>query len=68
MVHFTIDARGVRAEGATDSDAGTATVSGEGVARVDPATPVKPGERCTFAIDTSGMQFFDPRTGAAICD
>lgn len=41
-------------------------MSGEGVARVDPKTLAKPGERCTFTIDTSGMQFFDPRTGAAI--
>ena len=68
VVHFTIDARRIRAEGATDSDTEAATVSGEGVARVDPKTPVKPGECCTFAIDTSGMQFFDPRTGAAILD
>jgi hypothetical protein len=35
---------------------------------VPTAAPVRPGERCTFAIDTGGMQFFDPRTGAAIWD
>ena len=66
MVHFTIDARRVLPEGATDSDTQAATVSGEGVARVDPKAPVKPGERCAFAINASGMQFFDPNTGATI--
>jgi hypothetical protein len=30
------------------------------------SAPVKPGERATFAINTSGMQFFDPGSGEAI--
>jgi hypothetical protein len=29
---------------------------------------VNRGERCTFAINASGMQFFDPDTSAAICN
>jgi multiple sugar transport system ATP-binding protein len=66
IVHFTIDARRVRAEGATDKDAEAVTEAGEGVARVDPKSPVKANERFTFAIDADGMQFFDPDTGAAI--
>jgi len=66
VVHFTIDARRVRAEGAADQDAEAVTEAGEGVARVDPTAPVKPNERFTFAIDPAGMQFFDPGTGAAI--
>jgi multiple sugar transport system ATP-binding protein len=66
MVHFTIDARRVRPEGATDADTEAVTEAGEGVARVDPDAPVKPGERCTFAISTSGLQFFDPASGEAI--
>jgi len=66
VVHFTIDARRVRAEGAADQDAEAVTEAGEGVARVDPATRVKAGQRFTFAIDPGGMQFFDPGTGAAI--
>jgi len=66
VVHFTIDARRVRPEGATDADTEAITEAGEGVARVDPSAPVKPGERCTFAINTSGMQFFDPASGEAI--
>ena len=66
VVHFTIDARRVRAEGASDKDAEAVTEAGEGVARVDPKAPVKPRERFTFAIDADGMQFFDPDTGTAI--
>ena len=66
MVHFTIDARRVRAEGTTSADEEAITESGEGVARVDPASPVKVGERATFTIKTDGMQFFDPRSGEAI--
>ncbi len=64
VVHFTLDARRVRAEGATEED--TTSESGEGVARVDPKSTVKVGERVTFTVDTEGLQFFDPETEAAI--
>jgi multiple sugar transport system ATP-binding protein len=64
VVHFKIDAHRVRAEGAMDEEA--PTEHGEGVARVEPKTPAKPGELLTFAVDTEGMQFFDPDSGAAI--
>ena len=66
MVHFTIDARRVRAEGTASADEEAVTESGEGVARVDPASQVKVGERARFAIKTDGMQFFDPGSGSAI--
>jgi multiple sugar transport system ATP-binding protein len=66
VVHFTIDAKKVLAEGAQAADAEAATISGEGVARVDPHTQVKAGDRFTFAIDTEGMQFFDDDSGSAI--
>ncbi len=66
IVHFTIDARRVRPEGATDADTEAVTEAGEGVARVDPNAPVKPGERTAFAINADGMQFFDPGSGEAI--
>ena len=66
MVHFTVDARRVRAEGTASADEDAVAHSGEGVARVDPDSPVKVGERATFAIKTDGMQFFDPDSGAAI--
>ncbi|MGO9281417.1 MAG: ABC transporter ATP-binding protein [Streptosporangiaceae bacterium] len=64
VVHFTLDARRVRAEGATEEDA--TSESGEGVARVDPKSTVKVGERVTFTVDTEGLQFFDADTEAAI--
>ena len=66
VVHFTIDAKRVQAEGAQAADAEAAIISGEGVARIDPKTPVKAGDRITFAIDADGLQFFDPVSGAAI--
>jgi multiple sugar transport system ATP-binding protein len=66
MVHFTIDAPRVRAEGATSDDEDATAKSGEGVARVDPGAKVKVGERITFAVRTEGMQFFDPDTEQAI--
>ena len=66
MVHFTVDARRVRAEGTSSADEEAVTEAGEGVARVDPGSPVKVGERATFAIKADGMQFFDAATGEAI--
>jgi len=68
VVHFTIDARRVRAEGATTDDEDATAQSGEGVARVDPGVKVKVGEKITFAVNTAGMQFFDPETEKAIWD
>ncbi len=68
VIHFTVDARRVRAEEATgdDEDEDATAQSGEGVARVDPRTKVKVGERITFAVNTAGMQFFDPGSASAI--
>ncbi len=66
VVHFTIDARRVRAEGATSDDEDATAQHGEGVARVDPGTRVKVGEKITFAVNVAGMQFFDPETEQAI--
>jgi multiple sugar transport system ATP-binding protein len=66
MVHFTIDARRVRAEGATSEDEDATAQHGEGVARVEPGTKAKVGEKVTFAVNTAGLQFFDPETEKAI--
>ena len=66
VVHFTIDAHRVIAEGAFDKDEAAAVRSGEGVARVEAKTPVKPGDKMTFSVDIEDMQFFDPQTGLAI--
>jgi multiple sugar transport system ATP-binding protein len=37
-----------------------------GMARIDPHTPVKPGRRVTFTVDPERLYFFDPDTGQAI--
>jgi multiple sugar transport system ATP-binding protein len=66
VVHFTIDANRVLAEGAVDKDEAAAVKKGEGVARVAAKTPVKPGDRLTFAVSIEDMQFFDTETGLAI--
>ncbi len=66
MVHFTIDARRVQAEGTASADEDAVTAAGEGVARVDPDSPVRVGQRATFAIKADGLQFFDATTGEAI--
>jgi multiple sugar transport system ATP-binding protein len=68
VVHFTLDAQRVLAEGAMERDEEAAVVNGEGVARVDPKTPAKPGDKITFAVQIDGMQFFDAETGSAIWD
>jgi multiple sugar transport system ATP-binding protein len=66
VVHFTIDANRILAEGAVDKDEAAAVRTGEGVARVEAKTPVKPGDKMTFAVDIEDMQFFDVNTGRAI--
>ena len=66
VVHFTIDAHRVIAEGALDKDEAAVMQSGEGVARVEAKTPVKPGDKMTFSVDVEDMQFFDAQTGLAI--
>src|SRR5579859_6668284 len=66
VVHFTIDANRVLAEGAVDKDEAAAVQRGEGVARVAARTQVKPGDRLTFAVDIENMQFFDTDSGLAI--
>ena len=66
VVHFTVDANRVIAEGAVDKDEAATVKKGEGVARVEAKTPVKPGDRMTFSVDVEDMQFFDTQTGLAI--
>jgi multiple sugar transport system ATP-binding protein len=67
LVHFSIDAVRVTAEGVQEEDEQMAS-GGEGVARVDPRAPLKPGNRARFVVDVERMQFFDPNSGLAIWD
>jgi multiple sugar transport system ATP-binding protein len=66
LVHFTIDAKRILAEGATESDDDALASAGSGVARVSPKTRPKTGDRISLTVDTDGVQFFDPSTGALI--
>jgi multiple sugar transport system ATP-binding protein len=66
VVHFTIDANRVLAEGALDHDEAAAIKHGEGVARLAPNTPVKPGDKLPMAVNLEEICFFDPQTGLAI--
>ena len=55
---------GPRVRRSDDEDA--TAQHGEGVARVEPGTKVKVGDKITFAVNVAGMQFFDPETEQAI--
>jgi multiple sugar transport system ATP-binding protein len=66
VVHFTINANRVLAEGAVDHDEATAIKHGEGVARVAPNTPVKPGDKLPMAVNLEDVYFFDSQTGLAV--
>ena len=72
-VYFWLDAtpaaQAAAAAAAADEAAEAAILVGgapNGMARVDPHTPVKPGGRVTFTVDPAHLYFFDPDTGQAI--
>ncbi|HLI01370.1 MAG TPA: sn-glycerol-3-phosphate ABC transporter ATP-binding protein UgpC [Acidimicrobiales bacterium] len=67
LVHFSIDARKVTAEGVEEEEEQLAS-GGAGVARIDPRASVRPGQRSRFEVDVDRMQFFDPSSGLAIWD
>jgi hypothetical protein len=67
MVHFTIDAKRILAEGAVHEDEENLdAVAIEGIARVDVRSTVRIGDRAHFSVDVDKMQFFDPDTTVAI--
>ena len=66
VVHFTVDANRVLAEGAVDEDEASAVKHGEGIARVAANTPVKPGDELPRPSASRTCTFFDLRTGLAI--
>ena len=71
-VYFWLDATPAAhasAAGAADEPAEAGFLVGSapnGMARIDPHTPVKPGRRVTFTVDPARLYFFDPDTGQAI--
>ncbi|MGH9072341.1 MAG: ABC transporter ATP-binding protein, partial [Acidimicrobiales bacterium] len=77
QVHFRVDATRVRSEDAlaateeadlSDLPSGPLGPSdySEGVARVDPRSRMRAGDRATFAVDTERLHFFDTDTGEAV--
>ena len=54
-------------EGATEEEE-QLTTRGAGVARIDTRTPMIPGRRGRFAVDSERMQLFDPQTELTIWD
>lgn len=71
LVHFTIDATRVEAEGATESDAaglsmGQLQKAGEGIARIEPRAQLRVGNRVHFEFEPLRLHFFDRLTGEAI--
>ena len=72
-VYFWLDATPAAQAAAAAAAADDAAEAGflvgsapNGMARVDPHTPVKPGGRATFTVDPARLYFFDPDTGQAI--
>lgn len=70
-VFFSIDApaAGASALAATVGEAEAGLLAADthnGVARLDPRSGIRPGQRVTFRVDPGRLHFFDPDTGAAI--
>jgi multiple sugar transport system ATP-binding protein len=73
-VFFSIDATPVQAEGvvaeaAREETAASGILAGaapNGVARLDPRSPVQAGSRVSFTVDTERLHFFDADTHEAI--
>jgi multiple sugar transport system ATP-binding protein len=69
LVHFALDAARLHAEGARQSDDnGTSelTRSDMSVARLEPRTPIRQGERIGFTFKPERLHFFDAETGDAV--
>ncbi|MBV9858320.1 MAG: sn-glycerol-3-phosphate ABC transporter ATP-binding protein UgpC [Streptosporangiaceae bacterium] len=70
-VFFAIDAPAAAASAlaATAGEAEAGLLTGQtlgGVARLDPRSAVRSGQRVTFRVDPGRLHFFDPDTGAAV--
>jgi multiple sugar transport system ATP-binding protein len=68
-VCFWVDARRPDVEAGRAQDDDGALLADQRtlfVARVDPRAAPRPGTRCTLAVDTARLHFFDPATGTAL--
>jgi multiple sugar transport system ATP-binding protein len=73
LVHFSLDARRIRvdeayedAKDASLAESGEFAVAGEGVARIEPRTPVRGAQVITFTVEPTRLHFFDPENEQAI--
>jgi multiple sugar transport system ATP-binding protein len=72
LVHFSVDAPRVHAEGAQAIAEEALTTDGEltrtdlSIARAEPRSGVRPGEHVSFTVRTQHMQFFDADSGASL--
>jgi multiple sugar transport system ATP-binding protein len=71
LVHFTIDAERVEAEGTMEPDAeglsgGSTSFAGEGVARILPRSRLDVGKPARFSLDPLRLHFFDAKLGHSI--
>jgi multiple sugar transport system ATP-binding protein len=64
LVHFSIDANKVTADGVTEEE--QMASRGAGVARIEPGAAVAPGQRARFGVQVEKFQFFDADSGATI--
>ena len=68
-VLFSIDARRAAPSAGTVAGAQDTLLGGDthnGLARLDPRSEVRPGERVTFRVDPRRLHFFDPDSSGAI--
>jgi multiple sugar transport system ATP-binding protein len=65
LVHFKLDAHRVVATGDIDEQEVGAIV-GTGVARVEPRSPVRTGDRVRLAVRPEALHFFEPAGGRAL--
>jgi len=72
LVHFSLDAPRLHAEGAREaeqddlSDAGELTRADTSVARLEPRTGIRSGERIHLRVSPERLHFFDIGTGEAL--
>lgn len=71
VVHFTIDAKRVRAEGGLEDEESSSqqiglSVEGGGIARLGPKLHITVDERIKLHVDMAEAHFFDLETGASI--
>jgi multiple sugar transport system ATP-binding protein len=74
LVHFTNDARIVRAEdsnavtGSKSTDEESVELTLDCVARIEPRYTVRQGDTFKFSIDPVRLEFFDPASGLSVWD